>query len=194
MDEQKLWRLFLAGDEQALSTIFRTYHDDLFNYGMKLAGNTEIVKDSIQEMFLKLWRNRQSLSETSNIKPYLFKALRRHIEDCTAIYNRYYFTDKPLLEFEVQLSREDFIINNQVSEETQKKVLTVLERLSPRQREAIYLRYFDNLEFENIAMVMGMNIQSVRNILHRSMQTLREMMVIESFMLLLGERYFFPFS
>src|ERR1035437_26280 len=194
MEEQKQWRLFLTGDEQALSAIFRTYHDDLFNYGMKLAGNTEIVKDSIQEMFLKLWRNRRSLSETSKIKPYLFKALRRHIEDCLAIYNRYYFTDKPLLEFEVQISTEDFIINNQVSEENQKKVLEVLKQLSPRQREAIYLRYFENLEFENIALVMDMNVQSVRNTLHRAMQTLREMMIIESFILLIGERYLFPFS
>ena len=194
MEEQKQWRLFLTGDEQALSAIFRTYHDDLFNYGMKLAGNTEIVKDSIQEMFLKLWRNRRSLSETSKIKPYLFKALRRHIEDYLAIYNRYYFTDKPLLEFEVQISTEDFIINNQVSEENQKKVLEVLKQLSPRQREAIYLRYFENLEFENIALVMDMNVQSVRNTLHRAMQTLREMMIIESFILLIGERYLFPFS
>jgi RNA polymerase sigma-70 factor (ECF subfamily) len=194
MDEQKQWQLFLSGDEQALSSIFRTYHDDLFNYGMKLAGNTEIVKDAIQEMFLKLWKNRKSLSETSKIKPYLLKALRRHIEDCLSIYNRYYFTDKPLLEFEVQISTEDFIINEQVTEENQKKVLEVLSKLSPRQREAIYLRFFENLEFENIALVMDMNVQSVRNTLHRAMQTLREMMILEAFILLIGERCLFPYS
>ena len=58
-----LWQNFLRGDKSALSEIFLSVHDDLFRYGLKLTGDENLVKDAIQDLFLKLWKNR------SNLKP-----------------------------------------------------------------------------------------------------------------------------
>jgi RNA polymerase sigma factor (sigma-70 family) len=85
--------------------------------------------------------------------------------------------------FEVTYSHEDFIIGQQVSEENLLKITDALNDLSSRQREAIYLRYFEELDFDTIAIVMDMNIQSVRNTLHRGLQSLRDLMLIEIFLL-----------
>ena len=183
---QLLWLSFLQGDKAALSDIFLRFYDDLLRYGLRLTGNDNLVKDAIQDLFLKLWKNRSNLRSLDNLKPYLFKSLRHHIIDSLGLL-------KPSLPiendfehpFEIVYSAEDFVINEQVTEETRAKVIRALNRLKPRQREAIYLRYFEELDFETIAMIMDINVQSVRNTLHRGMNVMRDLMLLQPFMILL---------
>jgi RNA polymerase sigma-70 factor (ECF subfamily) len=186
MDDQNAWRLFLKGDKDALSHIFLDYYDDLFNYGRKLSNNQDIAKDSIQDLFLKLWKNRNNLKSVQIVKPYLFKSLRHHIQDSLELRKPWQSIDNdydPM--FPVVYSHEDFLINNQVTEESRIKVIEVLNKLTPRQREAIYLRFFEDLDFEIISQIMEMNIQSVRNTIHRAMQVMRELMVLQIFLIML---------
>jgi RNA polymerase sigma factor (sigma-70 family) len=185
---QYLWQNFLQGDKEALSGIFLDVHDDLFRYGIKLSGNENLVKDAIQDLFLKLWKNRSNLKPVENLKPYLFKSLRNHIIDSLELSKPVVrIEDHPEYLFEIVYSGEDFMISNQVTEETRNKVIEALNRLMPRQREAIYLRYFEELDFDTIATVMDINIQSARNTLHRGMVALRDLLLIQPFFLLIGK-------
>jgi RNA polymerase sigma factor (sigma-70 family) len=187
MAGNEIWDSFLSGDKSALSDIFLNYHDDLFRYGMRLARNNEMVKDAIQDLFLKLWKNRKTIRSVGHIKPYLLKSLRNHIIDNLELQKPVTFqeTDSESV-LDISYSLEDFIPNNQVEEETRVKVIEALNNLTPRQREIIYLRYFEELDFATIAQVMGMNIQSVRNTIHRGMQTLRNLMLLQPFLILLS--------
>ncbi len=195
MSDSIEWQKFQSGDKDALSGIFLSYHDDLFRYGLKLSGNQDVVEDCIQDLFLKLWKNRQRLKQVEHIKSYLLRSLRNHLHDSlelsqnntTSIEN----TDENI--FQVEYSPEDFLINSQVSEETRNRVIEALNQLTPRQREAIYLRYFEEMDFETIAHVMEMNIQSVRNTIFRGMQVMRDLMLISSFLVMIGKEQF-PFS
>ena len=188
INSENLWQGFLNGNKAALSEIFIQYHDDLFRYGLKLSGNENLVKDCIQDLFLKLWKNRSNLHPVENLKPYLFKSLRNHIIDSLAL-------QKPMVNlkedfehpFEIIYSPEDFLINSQITDETRQKVIHALNQLMPRQREAIYLRYFEELDFETISQVMDINVQSVRNSLHRGMEALRKLMLEQPFFLLIGK-------
>ena len=47
--------LFKAGDDRAFSQIYETYADLLFSYGMRFTSNREIVRDTLQELFIKLY-------------------------------------------------------------------------------------------------------------------------------------------
>ena len=186
--DQPLWQSFLQGDKTALSEIFLQFHDDLFRYGLKLAGNENLVKDAIQDLFLKLWKNRSNLKPIEILKPYLFKSLRNHLIDSLEL-------TKPIIHleedfehpFEIVYSAEDFFINAQVTKDLRQQVTDALNKLKPRQREAIYLRYFEELDFETIATVMDVNVQSVRNTLHRGIQALRDLVLFQAFLFLLGK-------
>lgn len=184
---QKYWKDFLFGNKAAMSAIFLNYYDDLFRYGLRLVHDENIVKDAIQELFLKLWKNRLNLKPIENLKPYLFKSLRHHIIDSLELIKpTLHMEDGIEYRCEVVYSTEDFIISSQVTEEIRERVIHALNQLKPRQREAIYLRYFEENSFETIALIMDMNIQSVRNTLHRGMKALRDLMLLQSFFLLLG--------
>lgn len=185
---QYLWKNFLLGDKSALSEIFLTFHDDLYRFGLKLSGDQNMVQDCIQDLFLKLWKNRGNLKPVESIKPYLFRSLRNHITDSINLQKPKISMDQRFENpSEFTYSHEDFLIAQQVSEETRLKVIEALNKLTMRQRETIYLRYFEDFDFETIAIIMDMNIQSVRNLLYRGMKVLRDLLLAETFFIMLAK-------
>jgi RNA polymerase sigma factor (sigma-70 family) len=183
-ENQLLWKSFLEGNKEAIATIFLLFHDDLYRYGLKLAGNDDLVEDSIQDLFLQLWKNRGNLRPVDNLKPYLFKSFRNHMIDNLELRNPVVTIENDFEHpFEVAYSYEDFIIGQQVSEENLMKITEALNNLSSRQREAIYLRYFEELDYDMIAIIMDMNVQSVRNTMHRGLQAMRNLMLLQLFLL-----------
>jgi len=175
MEHELLWKRFLKGEKEALSLIFRSLFDELYDYGLKLSRSADIVDDSVQDMFFKLWKNRENLNEIKVLKPYLLKALRHHIIDNLNWKNRFISYDNPPKElFDIEFSHEDFLIDKQLTQETREKVIRIINDLPKRQKEAIYLRFFRDYDFKTISEIMEMNVQSVRNTIYRALLTLRE--------------------
>ena len=175
----QLWEAFRDGDARALSTLFEMHYDALYHYGLKLTGDEELVKDCIQNLFQKLWRRREGLRAVQVVKAYLFKALRRHLGDETKLLKKHRhllptYTDS----FEVTYSHEEFLIAQQGDAEQSARLLAALNQLSKRQREALYLKFFDGFSYERIAEVMSLNVQSVRNLIFNALQTLRKVLVM----------------
>lgn len=183
----QLWDAFRQGEARALATLFEQFYDPLFAYGLKLTGDEELVKDGIQDLFQKLWRRRAAVRSTPVVKAYLFKALRRHLADETKLLSGHLrrltaYSDS----FEVTYSHEEFLIAQQTDAEQGQRLLSALNRLSPRQREALYLRFFDEFSYERIAEVMSLNTQSVRNLIFRALQVLRQVLASLVLLCLLG--------
>ena len=131
MNESNWWSLFLQGDKSALSEIFIVCHDDLFRYGIKLTRDQETVNDCIQNLFLKLWKNRQNLKPMRDIKPYLFRSLRNHIIDILESRRPELPLDQDIEElFVLEFTPEDFMMSDQDEHETREKVITLLNQLT----------------------------------------------------------------
>ncbi|OGX91794.1 RNA polymerase sigma factor [Hymenobacter coccineus] len=169
-----LWTDFLAGDERAYERLFLTFYDELYGYGMRLSNDGELVKDSIQNLFQRLWQRRTKLHAVEAVRPYLFKSLRHEVAKAIkAQQRRSWLQSSYSEEFEVQYSPEDFIIAQQLTAEQHTRLLAALAQLSNRQREAIYLKFFDGFTYERIAEIMALNQQSIRNLIYQGTQSLR---------------------
>jgi len=185
----QLWEAFRAGEPRALAALFETYYDALYHYGLKLTGDEELVKDCIQNLFQKLWRRREGLRAVQVVKAYLFKALRRHLGDETKLLRQHrYLLPAYTDSFEVTYSHEEFLIAQQGDAEQSARLLAALNKLSKRQREALYLKFFDGFSYERIAEVMSLNTQSVRNLVFNALQTLRKVMVLALMLVLMLSR------
>ena len=168
------WKSFREGNPKALAAIFRENYDGLFFYGKKLIQDEDLVKDCLQNLFLKLWANRENLGAIKVVKPYLFKALRRHIGDeAVALNKKKNLQEQFLYEFDVTFSHEDFLIATQASKEQSEALAVALNGLSKRQKEAVFLKFYEGLEYEKVAEVMALNVQSVRNLIHQSLKALK---------------------
>jgi RNA polymerase sigma factor (sigma-70 family) len=169
------WRRFKDGDITALEGIYRAHVQSLINYGLKITDDLDLIKDSIQDLFIELWKGRQNLADTHDPKFYLFRALRNKLSKALS---RQSFVS----EAEMQLSSDNLLTAYVELEITAKEqelqtrgiLQLLLQKLPKRQQEAIYLRFYHNFPYEVIASMMNMNYQSVLNLMQRALKTLRK--------------------
>jgi RNA polymerase sigma factor (sigma-70 family) len=171
-----LWRQFKEGDRQVFSFIYRQYIQALYNYGMKVAEDTELVEDCIQELFIYLWKTRENLSDTNSIKFYLFKSLRRRIistrEETLRLNKKNEGAAKG--RETAEFSYEYLLVSRQAEAEQAEILTNSLNALTKRQREAIILKFYDNLSFQEVAEVMSLNIKSTYNLISKAIEVLKE--------------------
>lgn len=168
-------RHLLKGDkESALLRLYQLYYHDLFNYGFRITRNEEQTRDCIHDLFLQLWSN-SSLETVNEPKPYLLKALRYIIIDGfkKGTQSNVSFDELP----NSIISYEDVLINKELDVQTEDKLKTALKTLTARQQEVIYLRFYNGLDYDEIAQVIGINNQSVRNIFSSAIKELRHQLV-----------------
>ncbi len=177
MEETKHWENLKAGDINALQALYNRHIGPLYSYGMVLCHDEDRVKDSIHDLFLSFWNNRDGLTVPSSGKAYLMVSLRRRI-----------FDKGPKI-MTMTGSLEDGDIDGQISidpgqlweiseeeEEKQQKLDQAMARISERQREIIHMKYFQQMDYEDIARVMDLNYQSARNLVTRALAALRKEM------------------
>jgi len=174
------WIQFREGEKNALGSLFKFYYNDLYAYGMKLTGNEEMVRDSIQDLFVKLWESRSRIKVVNQVKPYLIRAFRNLTIDQSRVAERDPVQRFSISEFSeiLNFESEDFESESEFTQEQISKVLTLLNLLPPRVREAIYLRYFTGLSTEELAKVMNVTVQSTRNLVHQGIKSLKEDLLI----------------
>ncbi|MEG0560455.1 MAG: sigma-70 family RNA polymerase sigma factor [Muribaculaceae bacterium] len=171
-----LWNDFLEGDRDAFAQLFNDYSNVMFAYGYKILGDREQVKDSIQDVFVKLYSNRRNISRDVNAKAYLFISLKN------TLLNKIERLDYISTDHSVEVKFEMELIHNSEYDEENESSFTdgqrielkeALKELTPRQREAIYLYYIQEIPLKDIPQLLGMSYQSTRNLLHRSILKLR---------------------
>lgn len=181
-----LWSLFKKGDKDAFLKIYHSNYEILYSYGFKISGNSDLTRDVIQEIFADLWEKKSTVADVVHIKAYLLKYLRRALlTKITAEKKSQGLNTNEENLFEVSISPEDLLIKNQISKEQERKILDALAQLSPRQREIIYLKFFDELDYQAIQDITSLNYQSLRNTLHKALQSLRKILAIQIIFFLL---------
>lgn len=171
----ELWDAFRRGDDDAFSYLYRKFSPILYSYGYHLCHNRDQTEDCMQDLFVYLYQHRAQLGETDSIKFYLYRSLRRRIAEKAQANSRWVWdedaTARP--EFELDLPAEAGLIDQQTAHEQKQKLDYLLNRLPKRQKEALYLLYFEELSYPEIAQVMGLEIKSVYNLIYNSLVSLR---------------------
>lgn len=174
-----IWERFLKGNKMAFEELMKTHFTALFHYGTKFSKDKEFIKDCIQDLFLQLWESRQNLSDNVMVKPYLMASLRRRIHRATLPihFSEVLLESKDI--FEIEFSIEEKFIQNESTIVLTQKVKQALEMLPKRQKEVIYLKFFQELEREQIAKIMDIAPQTVSNLLQMAVKQLKKRWITE---------------
>jgi RNA polymerase sigma factor (sigma-70 family) len=185
--DHTLWNQLRVGDEEAFSSLFERYYSTLVNYGKTLMSGEDRVKDCVQDVFVDLWTYRHKLNEAIVVKAYLISSVRKRIARFNQrdhIFSNIKTVDS--LDFLFDFTIEDRLI---ADETTAKKVAQLnksINKLSARQKEALYLRYHQGLTVEQVSEVLHLNYQSTKNLLHRAILHLRKELPASILVLLLN--------
>jgi RNA polymerase sigma factor (sigma-70 family) len=175
LEAQKLWLDYRGGDIYALGKIMDSLYTDLFNWGMRLYPEKDFIKDMIQDMFLGLWKIKDTVSVVDNVQAYLLVMLKRKIfQEVTARDSKSPLPISDDYEFLVEFSSDLRLIEEEHEIYQMRKIERLLNDLPSRQKELIYLRFYQNLNFEEIAETMQLGRQSVYNLFQKSLKSLRK--------------------
>lgn len=157
------------------SQLYSQQIDQLFAFGSRFTADREMLKDCIQDVFVKLYTRRANLGPIDNVENYLFISLRNRIHDEFRRNGK--MTSDEINDANMQAVAEYEEYRQERMEHQQEltsNVEKLFDKLSPRQRQIINLYYIEQQKYEDICRIMGINYQSVRNLMHRSISRLRE--------------------
>jgi RNA polymerase sigma factor (sigma-70 family) len=168
------WRRFVAGDNTAYDWLYNKYIRSLYRYGLHFTADGEAVKDCIHDIFTSLYRNRRNLVVPANVKVYLFVSLKnsllRYLQN-KSIYGREEVEEAPFL---LEPTVEDEYIDNEQFVRRKEMIRRMLSVISPRQKEIIYYRFIQELQWDKICTLMNLSYQSAQNLLQRAIRKIRD--------------------
>ncbi len=175
MTELDHWEALRQGQKQALEALYNEHVELLYQYGCKFTSDESLVKDCVQDLFIELWKNHQGLSSTTSVKKYLLASIRRKIIKVLNKNKRWLFSDQmEKVNFQLEPAAEEAIVKEETNTENIRLVKEALEGLSKRQKEVIYLKYYADLDYEEIEEIMDINYQSLRNLVSRALKKMKE--------------------
>ncbi|MEI6949291.1 sigma-70 family RNA polymerase sigma factor [Paraflavisolibacter sp. H34] len=172
--EKELWQQIVDGDRQAYAGLYRDYFKKFYNYGRKFTADALLVEDCIQEVFLDFWTRREAARPIDSPNSYLFSAFRFTLFKKMKQSARYVPSEE--VEEGPDFSIDALIIGRESDSELQRRLQAALESLTARQREAIFLRFYEGLSYEEVASVLGISVKATYKIMARSLATLKENM------------------
>lgn len=170
------WLEFKSGSEKALHNLYKQHYLGLINYGIKLNGDRQYSNDCIIEMLLGLWEKRTKLPDVENVRSYLLTCLRttilQHIrsDKLRGIKERHAHT----LTEQQELSYEDHITRIQTDLIIKNKLIKSLNKLTERQKELLQLKFFDNLDYDEIAAKCNISKRTAYNIVYDALKIMKD--------------------
>jgi RNA polymerase sigma factor (sigma-70 family) len=180
------WSALKEGKKSAFEHLYQLYSNALYNYGTKFTKDKDLVKESIQELFVQIWTKKENLGNPKDVKNYLFKSFRHLIFKKIAFVQKHIQVEE--MEeyfFDATLNMEESIIYYENESAIKQELQGTISKLTSRQREAIFLKFYERLSYEEISIVMGISVKSTYKIMARSLGFLRENLSKSDFLLLL---------
>jgi RNA polymerase sigma-70 factor (ECF subfamily) len=172
--EQRLIAGVRAGDAAAFESIFRTYAPKLGAFAGRFIGSSEIGAELVQDVFLRVWRDRAAWDVQGTLKAYLFSAVRNRALDYlkhATVESRWAEQarrDEVVASVPVQLAPDSAAM-----EDLSVALNRALDGLPERRRLAFLLRFKEGMSYAEIAQLMGTTTKTVENQIARALRMLR---------------------
>lgn len=179
------WDAFRRGEQAAYAALYDRHAARLYEYGLRLVQQEDLVRDALHDLFVKLWTNRAKLGGTDNIRYYLLAALHNTLLSKKRRDQRYQHValDEGHA-FQLSFSPEAELLQHEQHTQQSQQLLAALDRLSPRQKQVIYLRYYEELEYQQIAELLDITVKGVYKLTARALDALKDIMQVSRPLLL----------
>lgn len=181
--EKECWTNIGSGDKKAYSEVYVFYYKKLYNYGRKFTDDIAMIEDSIDEVFIMIWNIRQNLYKISSPQSYIFSSFRNNMFKKIKTLKKTQFYEI-IPDVEIEFSTDIIIIKKETDVALQHQLKKALQQLTSRQREAVFLRFYEELSYIEIAGIMNISVKASYKIMARALHELKEILSIPMFLLL----------
>jgi RNA polymerase sigma-70 factor (family 1) len=167
--ENELLQRVAGGDEHAFSELFYTHHQHLGAHIYRLTGSAELAEEVVQDIFLKIWLNRENLAAVQNFGAYLFVISKNHALNSLRKLAKERLHQKHIEENALALVQED---DHSVLEVYYTLLDQAIDHLPPQQQKVYLLSRHKKLKYDEIASQMGLSRETVKKYLQSSTQSI----------------------
>lgn len=170
-----LWERIRMSDRDAFFDLYKAFYYQLVNYGIKICADSELSAEAADAVFTTIWQKSATLNRVDNVESYLlvffkrklFRLLERKKKLSMAMQNAG-------IEGEWnEMGYEEFIIKVQTDEILKLQLKQAFGKLTIRQRELIYLKFFEGLSYEAISEKTGQTVKTAYNTIYDGLKILR---------------------
>lgn len=172
MQDEEYMRELSFGNDSALDTLVFRYHKPLYGYVYRLLQDEKRAEDIVQDTFMKIYQQGQKGYIPESFKPWMYKIATNCCRDHwrKASTKREYSTDK-MIEGQGKIHH---IIDRQLERQW---MIDALDRLSPDYRAALYLRFYQDLQYAEIALTLEVPLNTVKTWISRGLKQLEGILI-----------------
>lgn len=154
----------------AFNTLFTRYYKKLCYYSERITGNGEQAEEVVQELFIRIWENRQTLEVEKSFKAYLYRST----------YNRSVNALRSIKKFEttgeetINAQSYHYADNDILYFELEARLFEIIDAFPEKQRTVFIMKRFDNRSYKEIAAELCMTERMVEKYLSKSLSVLRK--------------------
>lgn len=157
--EKALLNRVAGGDQEAFSELFYSWHQVLATHVFHITSSKELTQEIVQDVFLKIWMSRETLSEIDNFRAYLLVISRNHtlnaLRKIAREYNRKKVWEKESGEpVEKRTDDPETICYSLIDK--------AIDHLPVRQREVYLLHRHMRLTYQEIAQKLNISRETVK--------------------------------
>lgn len=172
------------GDAEAFERLFYQHHDALTQFAWSMTGSREFARDIVQDVFLKIWRNRSNWVITSDIRVYLFQSVRNQsLNFIQKQMGRSRLEQIYTQEHAIDRIELDPPLNDVQAEDAAKRLIrriwALVDRMPPKRRTVFELHKLHGLSYQDIADVCGISVRTVENHIAQALIELRRELSVE---------------
>lgn len=176
---KEIWAMLTNGRQDALLALYDKYYLALMNYGLRLTGDRDFTNDCISQILLRIWDKRENLPKVENPRSYLLTCLRHEL---FAERKAQHFRLVSAINFSQTVnasepSYEEYLIQLQSNKTLREKLVLTLQNLTAREKELLRMKFFENMDYTEIAIQCGITKRTAYNIIHAALKTLKAGMI-----------------
>jgi len=161
-DDKKVIERVLKGDTEAFNMLVRQWEKPIYNFILRMIGDRDEAMDLCQDCFMKAYRELRTLKDHDRFASWLYRIAHN---TCLSRIRKDY--GKTWVELDPDTRPSRMPIENQLA------VQKALQHLPEDQREVVVLKVFHSLKFEEIAVIQGAPVSTVKSRLYMGFEKLR---------------------
>lgn len=172
--DPKIWQNIRNGDALAMKTLYQECYQELFAFGFKMVADKDKIKDCLHEIFCDIWQKRSQIGEVNHLKAYLKTCVRNKLLKEIKLDQKTDQISDHEFEHLTENSYEQLLIAAETDADSKAKMWRAINELTPMQREIINLKFFEELNYDAIAVMLKLKPRTVYNHVYAAICKLRD--------------------
>ncbi|WP_262245691.1 RNA polymerase sigma factor [Parapedobacter soli] len=172
IDENELLRRISRGDQSAFGALFKSYHPFVYAFGRRITRSDELAEEVVQDVFLKIWVDRESLEKIDNFGAYLNRIVRNH---CYNVLRKLAMESRHASLLSAGFDDTDDSTAQQLDYNDVNEVLEdAIQTLSTQQKNVYQLCHQRGLTYQEASDELGISRQTVHAYMKDALRKIRD--------------------